>query len=417
MTTYERSTTGQLFSKTPLETNDAFVIIADHVRHTPTGVHARVALFLNQCHLAHSTFNVDRDEDRTRLANSAHRQLGPLISEVYPVNALKHDLDTFCWGLWDAYVGGLVAQPSGSDLDDEGCTYALEPYVIDDAGTILFAAPGQGKSYSSLIMAICIDAGLTYLWRTCQRKVLYVNLERSQKSVERRIRQINRCLDIDPGRRLLCLHKRGARLADMLPAIQRSIEEHGVQVVVLDSISRAGYGDLTQNEPANAIIDALNAMCPTWLAIGHTPRADQTHVYGGVHFDAGEDLGIQLITQRGEDDTLGVGFQVVKSNDTGFPPLYVLALEFDRRGVTAIYPARKHQFPEIEAGKKTSITELVREYLLLVGKADAEEIGREIGKPRAEVSRELSHNLGFGKERGPGKGGRILFYVVEKEEL
>jgi hypothetical protein len=384
-----------LSTKIPLETTDDFVIVADHIRHPVTGVHARIALFLNEDHLAHSTFNVDRDEERTRLANKAHRMLGPSIQGVYPSNALNHELDMFCWGLWDAYVGGLVAQPSGSDVDDEGCTFALEPYVMDDGGTILFAAPGMGKSYSSLIMAICIDAGLNHLWHTSQRKVLYVNLERSQKSVERRIRQINRCLDIDPARRLLCLHKRGARLADMLPAIQRSIEEHGVQVAVLDSISRAGYGDLTQNEPANAIIDALNSMCPTWLAIGHTPRGDQTHVYGGVHFDAGEDMGVQLITQRGEYDTLGVGFQVVKSNDTGFPPLYVLALEFDRRGLTAVYKARAHQFPEIEAGKKQALGDEIADFLALVGKASATDIAKELARNRSNVATTLATDRRF----------------------
>jgi hypothetical protein len=416
MMTYQRSTNGQLLTQRELETGDQLVITADAIRRQSTGVHARLAIFLNNTYLTHSNLNVERDEDRIRLANSAYAQFGSLIQTAYPAAALKHDLGIFSFGLWSAYLDIYSAEACCAESDGQPPEFYLKPYVMRGGGTIGFAPPGRGKSYWAVIMAICIDAGISTLWPVKQAKVMVINLERSRESVRHRIRQVNRCLNEDPSRPLLVLNARGRRLADIVAIAQRDIERHGVEVVILDSISRAGYGDLTENGPVNAIIDALNGLSPTWVALAHTPRSDESHVYGSIHFEAGEDIGVQLLTQRGPDGTLGIGFHVVKANDMAIPPLDVLALEFDENGLTAAYRARRHQFPEIECGRKLSLTEMAREYLLLVGKADADEIAKEIGKPRPEVSRYLTHDANFGKERAPGRGGRILFYVLSEGE-
>ncbi len=114
--------------------------------------------------------------------------------------------------------------------------------------------------------------------------------------------------------------------------------EPAADVVILDSISRAGVGDLNENQPVNRAIDMLNRLAPTWLAIAHTPRADETHVYGSVHFEAGEDLGVGLIAQTSMDGLLtGVGLRVDKANDLPKNiPLGIHAMEWDERGVIVL---------------------------------------------------------------------------------
>jgi hypothetical protein len=374
-----------IFQEQVLGSGDRLCLSAENVRRERTGVHATISIAINDAVLAWSFINVERDDARVRLANSAHRLFSRPDKECWPNGHLKHGLDLFCRGLWVEHLDGFAAEALGADADSTP-TFALTPYVQEGGGMIAFAPPGRGKSYLALLMAVSIDAGVCDIWPVKQQPVLFLNLERSRDSVGQRIRRINRCLNLEPGRKLLCLSARGKSLADVLPAAQHSIAKHGVGVVFLDSISRAGYGDLTENQPVNRIIDALNSLCPTWVALAHTPRADETHPYGGVHFEAGEDIGVQLLTERGPDDTLGVGLQVVKANDMALPPLSVLALEFDRGGLTSIYPARRGQFAEIEAGKRMGLADEVAEYLAQVGKATATEIARELGRNRANVA-------------------------------
>jgi hypothetical protein len=69
-------------------------------------------------------------------------------------------------------------------------------------------------------------------------------------------------------------------------------------------------GDLTENGAGNKIVDALNGMAETWLAIGHTPRASAEHVYGTVHFDAGADLMVKLTSEQDEDGPLGISLEM-----------------------------------------------------------------------------------------------------------
>jgi hypothetical protein len=55
-----------------------------------------------------------------------------------------------------------------------------------------------------------------------------------------------------------------------------------VQIVFFDSISRAGAGDLNENQPANQVMDMLSALAPTWLAVAHMTEQEggKSKVFG-----------------------------------------------------------------------------------------------------------------------------------------
>ena len=72
-----------------------------------TGIHAVVSVAMNGTALAWSNFNIERDEDRVRLANSAYTHIASNgVAAAYPKNFLKNALDRFCFGRWDAHVSG-----------------------------------------------------------------------------------------------------------------------------------------------------------------------------------------------------------------------------------------------------------------------------------------------------------------------
>ena len=110
---YEHAATG-IFHVYPLATGNVLRFQATEVRRERTGTHARLNITVNWISLAWSNFNIDRDEDRVRLANSAYKHLedDALDRAEFPLNRFKRALDLFCIGIWDEFVsvqaGGLM---------------------------------------------------------------------------------------------------------------------------------------------------------------------------------------------------------------------------------------------------------------------------------------------------------------------
>lgn len=370
---------------------------AENVHMERQAAHAKVALGLNGTMLAWDKMNLESQEDRRAIVNYAYKFVPSEAKALCPDLDLRHNFDLFCHEVWPTWVAATEAVPMPGNPDVE-LEFLLYPYILRNGGTILFAPPGRGKSYVGLLMAVCIDANLNTFWPVKQTSVLLVNLERSSLSVARRLGFINRCLNLPANRPLLTLNARGRRLPDIYDSLARCVEKNRVGLMVLDSISRTGMGDLTSNETGNAIMDALSALCPTWLAIGHTPRADEGHIFGAVQFDCAADIALQLLTEV-KEDMLGIGLQVTKDNDIGQVPEQILRLKFARplpglaSRLVSIEKANSHEFIEIEAQRKMPLATEVMDYLLSKGMATATQIADALGRPRSKISYLLNHDL------------------------
>jgi hypothetical protein len=99
-----------------VDAEHSIVLRAANVREERTGVHARVSIGCNGASLAWGTFNVEKDEERVRLANSAYGHLNGLAAS-YPKAYLKHDLDTFCAGLWDEQLAVFAPEPMAGSAE------------------------------------------------------------------------------------------------------------------------------------------------------------------------------------------------------------------------------------------------------------------------------------------------------------
>ena len=368
-----------------IDTGNKILFRVEDFRKQSTGVHGKVFVGLDKRILNYTVLNLDRDEDRVRFVNSAFNMLPPVARETLDKGMLKHTFDLFCLHGYTEYVGTqkpafMVPLPFRTPPN-----FLLDPFLIRGGGTILFGPPGRGKSYVAMTIAVAVDAGLTRLFNVQQGRVLFVNLERSEESIQRRLLNINLALEIDEAYPLLTLNARGKTLDDVIEAIDESINEHDVKLVVLDSISRAGFGDLNDNRPVNKIIDTLNNTCDTWLGLAHAPRGDSTHVYGSVHFDAGADIVIQQVSEAHEK-SLGIGLNITKANDVGKKPMMVLGYEFDDIGLTKIWFPKASEFPELMLSRPVSTADEVHDYLSEVDKATAGEIAMSLGKSRSMIS-------------------------------
>jgi len=367
-------------------------LIASDIRRERTGVHAELNIVIDQNLTAYSTFNISRDEDRTRLSNSAHRHLRNGMDKDYPVELLKHDLDLFCKFLpqvWEEdrfpierYDPAEVPPP---------LVYLLRPYIIEGAGTILFAPPGAGKSYCCMAMAISIAGNVRTLWEVEQRPLLYLNLERSGVSMRRRFKWVCECLGIGNQHQMEFLHARGQPFKSLSRRVDKWMIEHPGGVCIADSISRAGMGSLVQDDTANSIVDWLNGHFGTWLAIGHTTRASDEHTYGSIHFDAGEDVGIKLeseTTRQAEGaSTVGICLTITKANDIDTGQSSYLALEFREDRLKSIRKAVSKEFPCLVEKKLESIADRLIRYLLERGSATATQAAKDTGLPRDRITK------------------------------
>ncbi len=350
------------------------------------------------------------------MSNAAQAHIKRDLNRTYSEDDLRRDLDNFCKGLWDFRLSQFLTEDMVGDEKPAPISYFLLPYIMRHGGTIIFSPPGRGKSYTALIWAVSIDAGCSKFWKVTKGRVLFINLERSRESVRRRLSAVNRVLELPPTRPLLFLNARGKSLIDVLPACRKAVKEKGVEVVVLDSISRAGLGDLNENQSGNRIVDALSSLCPTWLALGHTSRQNEEHMYGSVMQDAGADICVQLCSQITNEGILGCGLQITKQNDSGITKQTIHALTFDESGLTEFRPARTFEFPEIEGKGRTDMETTVTEWLANQdsGDATATQVSDALGYPRANISKLFNKSPKFVHTR---TDKRNVFYGVKRNDV
>lgn len=397
---YQRSG-DDLIHEYKLGTNNVVRYSARNIRREATGIHARISIAVNHVTLAWSNFNIERDEDRVRMANSAYKAWGKgadVDQTEWPATHMKKGLDIFSEGLWDEVVKEDRGELMEGDPDLPPATLLLANHVVEGGGSIIFAPPGRGKSYTAMLMAVSLDAGVETLWRQTYgpRRVGYINLERSRTSMQRRLSAVNHALGLDPRRPLPFVNARGRTLRDILEAAVDTFREYKVEVAVLDSISRMGYGDLTADKTSNAAMDDLNRYFPTWVALGHTPRKDETHTFGSQMFDAAADIAIQLSAQTtGDEMATGISLQVTKANDTPKGSALIHVLEWGSTGLTGVRAGRAHEFPELEAGRPSSVTEEIAEFLRMVGTATGSEIADTLQRNRPTVAEILKADTRF----------------------
>lgn len=385
---------------------------AQDIRRERTGTHAKISIKAQNYTVAYDTFNITRNEDRARLVKSAIKAMPK--GAQYDETIIKLGLDDFANIIWDQMVEAQMGKMMNGATDLRPPLFYLYPYIVDGAGTILYAPAGRGKSFITMLLAVSVDSGRDVIWNVNQAPSLFINIERSEKLVQQRLSRVNRILGLPQDRPMLFLNAKGKSLTAIADAARQTIVKHGVQVIFLDSISRAGAGDLNENLSANQTIDMLNSLCQTWFAIGHTPAHDESKLFGSIHFMAGADIGILMSTQE-SDEALGIGLQIIKANDVKKGQMMNYALEFDDIGLTNARRAQPGEFPELYLAIKQSMENQIWDYLNDVGDATATQIAIAIERPREKVSKILHNSKKF---IATEKRGRDQYYgIVFQQEF
>jgi hypothetical protein len=384
------------------------------LRRETTGIHGMVAVGLEDgTPLAFDEFNLKRDKDRNHLAGRVHKRLGAIDSTTYSSMDVAQDIDTLC--LW--VLANWEQRSFKVERFDRNGTLPqlqpfLKPYIYDGMGSILFAPPGQGKSYILQIMAICVANGLEFPWPCVPAPVLYASFERTKRTLEIRERNICDSLGITDSH-VDYLHARGHSLKAVAPKIREYAKENPGCVVLLDSITRVGLGKMVEDTTANAFIDEMNSL-NSWIALAHTPKADSTTQYGSMGYEAGEDIGIHLQgEQRG--NSLGIKLEMVKVNDIKKAPAEYLTLGFgpnENDGLVSIQRASHGEYPGLALTGRDKL-EHIKDLCLKRGKASVSQISDDTGIPRTTVGDYVKDEGIFYKHP---KDGKEVFYSVKTSQ-
>jgi hypothetical protein len=145
----------------------------------------------------------------------------------------------------------------------------------------------------------------------------------------------------------------------------------------------------------------------TWVGIGHTPRGDDKHVYGSVHWTAGCDIEVRLVgSENGR--TLNLMLETVKSNDGERNYKHAISLEFGPEPHDGLVRIKEIQAtdPDLVSQSTDATFKVIKAIEGLGGQATTTQIADETGLPASNVNRML---------RSP-RGGFVLVSSSGKEQ-
>ena len=406
--------------------------LATNIRIERSHQYAKVSILFDNHTLDFDDLAFGKRETRTRLIRSAHKKFTklPLEKPDYTEDTAEDDMLTFCDQAYD-YWSNAVEVTRTEPVEYDPIDFIAKPFVLGgESGTILFASPGTGKSWFSLLLAVSIDSGKKgVIVPNRQANVLYINLERSERSLRRRLLMVNKALVLPFNRSLMFLHGRGKTLPSMASSIKTIIEKEGIEVVILDSLSRSG-ASLIDDVQVNKTMDTLNSFGISWLAIAHTSKSQpgQAHnktVFGSVLQDAASDSVFRL-DGVSEGDVMFQKLTLTKSNDFNISaPLayrWVFETKTTSEGeesaeIIGLYHIDPSEFPEPEEveEKKQTQSELTKDQLNYIwheGSVTSTQFAEHFDRSESWASKKLTSSLLLSSEQD----GRYKRYSVRGED-
>jgi len=381
-----------------------FIAPVEEIEPSKTGIHGLMDIYVNDQLVSTDNFNLEKNAQRKTFAGDTSRE-EPFVrvQSFYDRPALTTDLMNYVKQLKNLMKKeGVIVEDMHGDPFVE-VKQLVHGLVVTGGGTIINALPKQAKSFIAMLLAVSVDSGVDQVFEIEQGKVLFINFERSRNSMIRRLGGINTALGLDPYRPLSFMNVQSKRLSSILPSIQYKINQMDAKLIIVDSISRAGMGNLTDDDTANKITESLNSLVAgtdrAWLGIAHRAWSNE-HVYGSVHFQAAADV-VAGITKTHNQNTreMGVSISVDAENDMSPQEDKVIAFSFDDMGVKGVRRASKQEFPELLDGEYES-KDRIFQYLETTGAQTPAEIARGTGIPRTSIVSALTRNEKMFKKSG-----------------
>ena len=169
-------------------------------------------------------------------------------------------------------------------------SYLLEPLLYLNHPTVIFGDYGSLKSAFALVTAFTVqlpykDNKLGLTTNAESTKVLYLDYEDDPSSFRRRWSALAKGFNKAP---MPILYRRmTATLADSTDQLRGIVDDHGVKLLIVDSLGPAARGNLNDTEPAIKYHAALRQLGITSLTLAHTSKdqlSKKRTIFGSVFF-------------------------------------------------------------------------------------------------------------------------------------
>jgi len=293
---------------------DRFTEGRDHALTAEMTVYSRVEPHVGLLHRAR--FNLDAATTRKTVAEMLGKREA-IAGIDWPVM-----LEQVCFLATERWRTGEPAVDLWG-VQPQTARWLLHPYIEHGSPTVLFAKGGSGKSVVALAMAYTVAAGLRFFVGKTDgiaRPVLYLDWETSAEVHNERARAIaSKHNNAQPR----ILYKRmSSSLQDSAGAIRKEIAQHGVKLVVVDSLGYAGGAAPEEAATAIALFGAIRTFGVATLCVHHRRKGggmsggDPDSLFGSAYYFNSARHVWQLQGEKDEDkEELNVGFYHVKSNN------------------------------------------------------------------------------------------------------
>lgn len=218
--------------------------------------------------------------------------------------------------------------------DESDDQYMMQPLIINEETTLIFGDGGTSKSYLSLAAAMSVATGREFipgLPPDMTGNPMILDWETSRLQTFRRFQKLAHGLKMSWDEVPDMEYRRCfGRLEDEKYAIKKTMMEKDITLLIVDSISYAAAGDLTEQSIAAATLAPLRWLNATSLCIAHVNKNDsQGKAYGSAFWHNGPRATFEIIREReGEEGRLNVGIFQRKANDDSLIKPLGLALCF-----------------------------------------------------------------------------------------
>lgn len=158
-----------------------------------------------------------------------------------------------------------------------GSTYLWRPLLVKGKTTIIHAGGGTGKSWMALTLAACLATGMRFPGcgdppSPC--RVLYLDWEEDEAEASERYTAILAGLGITSAPDNLIYRRMHRPLARDIATTRLFVEQEGIACTMLDSLSFACDGKLTDDDTAERFGQAMRTLNCAKIALAHQTKAD-----------------------------------------------------------------------------------------------------------------------------------------------
>ena len=344
---------------------------------------------------------------QTRLiltSTSAKNGLVKSLSERIPSEDVPWDtiVETLCVIVLNNFRMGTELLTVDGEIDVQAQDkWLIEPIVLQGQPTLIYGKGASGKSYLAQYIATVADAGLNSNGlRVEPSRVLYLDWETTPEEISSRVTRIRKGMDIS-GELNLKYRQMTQGFAVDIETIRQHIQEHDIDLVILDSLGAACMGEPESAEVVLRMFLALRSLNVSSICIDHTNK--EGALFGSTYkYNMGRLIFECIKSQDEGSDILDFGlFNRKASNGRPMKPMG-FRINFEDSNVVL---SRK-DVRDTELETEMTLADRI-ENILSSGAQAPHELADRLDKSSSHIRQELFRGKQKGKfiEVGEGKYG------------